>query len=196
MAVIEASSARRPVLVGHSMGGRVCLTAAAAHPEAISGLVVLDASVRPPHRHRDHPTVSRRVNRFYRTREEIVSRFRLLPEQPPASAEIMADLADHAIVETPRGWTWKYDPESLMRFTDAAVDASTHALRSPFGYVYGSESVVVDEALAAYVADVVPSARVERVDGAHHHLILDQPQVCGRLIDEMASSFQLATEPG
>lgn len=194
MAVAQVAGSVRPVLVGHSMGGRVCLAAAAAHPDAIAGLVVLDASVRPPHLHRDHPTVSRRENRFYASHDEIVSRFRLLPAQPPAAPEIMADLAEHVVVETPLGWTWKYDPQSLMRFKDSEVDAATRVLRSPLGYVYGSESVVVDEVLADHVRQIVPSARVVRVDDAHHHLILDQPQVCSALIDEMASAFQLTSE--
>lgn len=196
MGVVAAAGSDRPVLVGHSMGGRACLAAAAAHPDAISGLVVLDSSVRPPARHRDHPRVTRSPSRVYGTRDEILGRFRLMPDQPPAAPEIMADLADHSVLRTDQGWTWKYDPQALMRFKDSVVDASAHDLRSPLGYVYGSESVVVDDELAAYVGSVVPDARIVRVEGAHHHVIIDQPEVCARLIDEMASSFTLTSEPG
>ena len=53
VAVLDAAGSRRPVVVGHSRGGRQALALAARHPERVAAAVVLDASVRPPHRYRD-----------------------------------------------------------------------------------------------------------------------------------------------
>jgi pimeloyl-ACP methyl ester carboxylesterase len=45
LAVIRASGARRPILVGHSWGAMVALEVAASHPRAVAGAVLLDGGV-------------------------------------------------------------------------------------------------------------------------------------------------------
>jgi pimeloyl-ACP methyl ester carboxylesterase len=190
LAVMQATGSRDPVLVGHSMGGRVGLMVASNHPDKVSGLVTIDASVRPPERYRDNDDVTRRHGKVYGTREEIVSRFRLLPAQPLPAQPLPDELIDYAIAETPEGWVWKYDPEALKRFRDAEVDAMSRRLEVPTGFVYGSESVVVDDQIADYFARIVPAeVWVRRVEGAHHHVILDQPEESATIIETYAAAF-------
>ena len=43
-AVLENLSVERAVLVGHSLGGRVCMLYAGAHPEKVAGLVIVDSA--------------------------------------------------------------------------------------------------------------------------------------------------------
>lgn len=47
MAAMAASGGRPVVLVGHSMGGRVVMAAAAAHPTDIAALVIEDIDLTP-----------------------------------------------------------------------------------------------------------------------------------------------------
>ncbi|MET0953242.1 MAG: alpha/beta hydrolase, partial [Aeromicrobium sp.] len=124
-------------------------------------------------------------------------RFRLLPLQPEPPADLLVQIAENAILRTPHGWTWKYDPEALTRFRDADIDAMAQRLTCPTAFVYGSESVVVDSALAEYFSDVAPApVAVHRVEGAYHHVILDAPRECAILIEEAARSFASAAERG
>jgi pimeloyl-ACP methyl ester carboxylesterase len=51
IAVTRARRARRPLLVGHSWGAMVALEAAARHPRAFAGLVLVDGGITPM---RDH----------------------------------------------------------------------------------------------------------------------------------------------
>ncbi len=43
-AVVQSLGFERLVLVGHSLGGRVCMRFAAAHPEKMAGLVIVDSA--------------------------------------------------------------------------------------------------------------------------------------------------------
>lgn len=195
VAVMARTGSDQPVVVGHSMGGRVALTVAASRPDVVSGLVMIDSSVRPPERYRHHPHVNRSGNRHYATESEIRARFRLLPVQPPPSEPLPAAIVEHSIVHASEGWTWKHDPQALLRFEDPVVDRMAHEVRCATGYVYGSESVVVDAELAAYFASVVPApVTVRRVEGAHHHVILDAPAESAAIIEDCASDF--APAPG
>jgi pimeloyl-ACP methyl ester carboxylesterase len=56
------------------------------------------------------------------------------------------------------------------------------------GYVYGTESQVTDRSSAEYFGRVVAGARVEALRGAHHHVILERPERCAELIDQMADA--------
>lgn len=188
VAVLDAVGSHDAELVGHSMGGRLAITAAAMHPDRVRGLVVLDAGVRPPERYRTGPPPSRRPNPVYATREEAIARFRLLPRQPHPPEEVMAVLADFSLRAADGGWTWKHDPRALLRFTDDFVSARAAELTCPVGFVYGSESVVVDAEIAEFFRVTAPGhVRVERVEGAHHHLVLNESEICTRLIQEVAT---------
>jgi pimeloyl-ACP methyl ester carboxylesterase len=188
VAVLDDVSSVRPELVGHSMGGRLALIAAALHPHRATGLVLLDSGVRPPERHRPNRPARRTSSPVYASREEAMARFRLLPAQPHPPGDVMAVLADRSLRAVDGGWTWKHDPRARLRFTDEFVSARAAEVTCPVGFVYGAESVVVDDGIADFFRTATRGeVRVERIDGAHHHLVLEEPEICIRLIDEMAA---------
>ncbi|MFJ3212631.1 alpha/beta fold hydrolase [Streptomyces flaveolus] len=194
-AVMAASEVTDPFLVGHSMGGRVVLSLAAEHPDELAGLMLFDTSIRPADRYRDFQRREHRPPPVYPTKEAAAARFRLKPEQPHPGPEVMAPLAEKALKRTAEGWTWKYDHRALMRFTDAGVDAAARLVTAPMAYVWASGSVVVDDDLADYVMKVVQGpVTPARVEDAYHHVILDQPKVCARLIDEFVYSLRGTAE--
>jgi pimeloyl-ACP methyl ester carboxylesterase len=194
VAVCDAVGARRQVLVGHSMGGTLCLLTAAEHPETFGGLVMLDSGVRPPGRYRavrgqpPDPARPSRGPRYAATRDELMTRFRLMPPQPHPGPEVMAVLGEYSARETEHGWTWKHDMFDITDLSDEQVDRALGRLPFAVGYVYGTESQVADRSSAEYVGRVVAGSRVEALIGAHHHVILEQPERCAELIDAMADA--------
>ena len=194
LAVCDAVGARRPVLVGHSMGGNICLLTAARHPERFAGLVMLDSGVRPPGRYRSFHEEPQdgarppRAPRYAATREELLTRFRLMPPEPHPAPEVMAVLGEYSARETEHGWIWKHDLGDVPDLGDEQVDRAMARLPFAVGYVFGTESQVADASSAEYFGRVVAGSRVEALVGAHHHVILERPERCAELIDQMADA--------
>jgi pimeloyl-ACP methyl ester carboxylesterase len=192
-AVCDAVEAARPVLVGHSMGGNISLLTAVGHPERFAGLVMLDSSVRQPGRYRtfhEQPGDGARPPRqprFAATREELLTRFRLMPPEPHPEPEVMAVLGRYSARETERGWIWKHDLSDVSDLGDEQIDRALPRLPFPVGYVYGTESQVTDRSSSEYFGRVVAGSRVVALEGAHHHVILERPERCAELIDQMAA---------
>lgn len=194
-AVLTAVGARDTVVVGHSLGGRVALAAAAEHPPELGGLVLLDMGVfAPEHLARRRDVSARRGEREYATFEEATGRFRLVPEQPTPRPEILEPVARSSVRPTPGGWTWKYDQRGFPPLYGPFVTESAAALKVPVGFVYGELSTLVDAAAARHIrAAASTEVKVSVLPGAHHHLMLDSPDACAALIDEMASSMAVET---
>ena len=167
----------RPLtVIGHSYGGSRLLDACAQAPGLIDHAVVLDAPL-PPEGNREK---SQPVNQRFQAdadREGILSRFRLVPEQPSLPC-IRSYIAERSIVAAEKGgWRWCFDP-AVMSVIGGGFDQDD-ALRSvaaPVDIVRGEFSSIVSAAMAERMAALVPRARGPVVlPGAHHHLMLDQP---------------------
>jgi pimeloyl-ACP methyl ester carboxylesterase len=194
-AVVDAVGARRPVLVGHSLGGMITLAAAVARPGRVGGLVLVDAAPRPPHRYRPVPAEGVRLGAVQGgqlrphalpTQEALLARFRLMPPQPPTDPELLDPVARFSCRQGPEGWTWKHDRAGLARMTDAEMDDIARRLTVPVALLYGQESAIVDAECAEHLSTVAPCRDVVVVPGAHHHLVLEQPEVCAAHIDRLA----------
>lgn len=195
--VLEVAGIERAVLVGHSMGGRVVLKTGATDPSRLAGIMMLDAGIRPPELFRDFSDYepARGTSRTYDSKEEAISRFRLVPAQPVPSPEDLVELAARSVVETDQGWRFKHDPQVIMLFTDQEVDELAGRLSVPLGYVYSAHSPVVNARMAAYAEQRVPAqVIVRRLEDVHHHMILDGPRHSAAVIEELAARFFATAE--
>ena len=180
-AVLYAVGARSAVAVGHSMGGLVAVATAARAPELVDRLVLVDSRLPL----RGLPLI-KQVPRFYPTAEEVLGRFRLMPDRTAADPDLLRELAVSGLVETAEGWRWKFDPRARRRLTNEDVAADLAALTCPVGYVYGAGSDMGGAASLAHLEQLlgrsVPTAVVA---GAFHHLPLDQPNRCAEAIERL-----------
>jgi pimeloyl-ACP methyl ester carboxylesterase len=173
VAVAEAEHLDRPVVLGHSMGGWVSLVVGVEHPEAVSGVAVIDSPLvrRPPEEEqlRDR----RRPHRTYPTVEEAVGRFRTVPAQDVLLPYVREHVARDSLRPVEGGWTWKFDPnlwghpplltELLPRLTGPAA-------------LFRCEKGLVDPRMAAEMAALVPGGLpVVDLPDAGHHPMLDRP---------------------
>ena len=180
-----ASRCGGAAVAGHSMGGLVGIAAAARYPEAVTALVLLDVRIReldPATRDEPRGTPGRPL-RSYRSRQEAVDSFRLLPAQPIVNRELVREVAAASVREESGGWRWKFDPAVAQRFTDAAVATDLERLRCPVSAVYGAESEMTSAETVATTARLLGAPVVgEPVAGAFHHLLLDRPQAVGEAV--------------
>ncbi len=166
-----------PVVVGHSLGGMVTIQTAATYGDDLAGAVIVDAPVRRP----DPESVEGRSGRAFRapgvyaTLENAVDHFRLIPPQPCDNTYIVDYIARTSLHETPKGWTWKFDPQ-LFKGTLVPLRDQLASVRCRVALFMGERSVVVPPDTAAYMYDLMGRiAPVIAIPEAHHHLMLDQP---------------------
>jgi pimeloyl-ACP methyl ester carboxylesterase len=172
MAVCAASSREKPLLIGHSAGGRVAWKAAEHYGRDLSGIVTVDSPLPPPApqpmRRRTRPD----QYRVYRDRDEIVRRFRLTPDQPGALPFIVRHVAQRSVRQVDQGWTWAHDVNIHHKRGTEAIAAVS--LGCPV-FALLAEHGNTDEASALLIRRLVPGMIVSTIPEAGHHVLLDQP---------------------
>jgi pimeloyl-ACP methyl ester carboxylesterase len=173
----DAGFDRPPILVGHSMGGFVCITAASLHGDRLAGAVILDSPVRRPDPEAEEGARGRafRNPKTYETEEEALAHYRLVPEQPCENRFIVDYIARHSLHRTPSGWTWKFDPEIFRRFMPRAIHEILPTVRCRVA-LFRAEHGLVTRDIGEYMVELLDrQAPVVEIPAAHHHLMLDQP---------------------
>ena len=174
--VVEALGGGPVTLVAHSYGGSVAVHAAHRWPRHVERVVVVDSFIPVPGI--DNPPRGQAVGprRSYASREEILRRFRLLPDQPCPSWALR-HMAHHSVVESPEGWVWRFDPALPARVLGYETWDAWQALPVPAEFLVCEHSQVArsQERLAALAAARERQRPWVQVADAHHHAMLDQP---------------------
>lgn len=180
-----------PVIIGHSMGGLIGIRAAAALGNDLPGLIIIDSAVRsddstPGRRRKRHNLLGKK--RTYKSRYQILSRFRLVPAQDCRNTNILNYIAAESILSTKDGWTWKYDPSAFRDLQPSqlfnmlkAIDCQTLIIRGKGSRILDKESAEVMRSELKYTSDVVV------IENAFHHIMLDQPEI---LIEEIKTALR------
>ena len=173
--VIRRLQLSRPAVLGHSMGGGIALALAAAHPEAIDRLLLVDPAIRLPAaageaatQVRSRPPAEQRraqlKARQARGREALLAESQAA--HPTWHPEDVANTVESTLLVSPyvHGEQRWFDPE--------AQEAQLRRLRCPTLVVRGEPArgaIIADEA-ARRIAELVPGglARVTTIAGAGH----------------------------
>jgi pimeloyl-ACP methyl ester carboxylesterase len=202
VALIDALGLERPILVGHSMGAGVVTRAAALLGKRLAALVLVDAGLGPPPRPQapdgspgrggwsralpGEGDAPERESGVFDTWEEARSRFRLRPGDSVASSELLDHLARHALQLLPDGrYRWRFDPNLWLRAQRNQPPLEDGNVRCPVVSIYGAESPILRRTDPRTVGERFPSApwtAVEILQGAHHHVFLDQPETFNALL--------------
>jgi 3-oxoadipate enol-lactonase len=174
-AVLDAVDIESCVLVGASFGGLVALSFAAAHPERVERLVVIDPPL-PGHEW------SERMKAFFAAENEALEAGRVddavklnvelfVGSAEPDVKALVAEMQERAFrlqLET--------EPES------AGLEPQLPAITMPVTVVMGENDVDDFIAIAHRLADELPSATLECVPRAAHLPALERPEAVAALI--------------
>jgi pimeloyl-ACP methyl ester carboxylesterase len=184
------AAGRRPVVIGHSMGGFVTIVAAARYGAALEGAVVLDAPVRRPdpesEEARRRGRNMFRAPKTYPDLDTAVEHFHLVPPQPTTNPWLLDHVARRSLRRSDDGWRWKFDPRVFTNRTgpnrpdEFGPELARAACR--LAIVTGQRSAIVDDEVIAHMQQLVAGSPAGtagvpfvKVPEAHHHLLLDQP---------------------
>lgn len=174
---VAALDLRDFVLVGHSMGGTVCLLYAATHPGRVKKLIVVDSTVNlSADRIAKLRDVGSRPGRDYDSKEEMVSRYKLRPGNPQATPEVVRYIGERSVRQNEDG-TWRYKFDRAVYATREVFDGTPlwKDIKIPALLVKGAMSERITPEVVAEVKALAPQVDVEVVARSDHHVTLDNP---------------------
>lgn len=182
--LLEEFGIERAVFVGASLGGITSLTLAAARPDLVAGMVLVDIG----HRLEDEG-----VDRII----EFLTRHESFASLEEAATEVAAYLPNRTSVRPENlrrnlrhredgRWEWKHGLGRRMREPGAnfggwreltaGLDDEMPRLTCPVLVLRGAKSDVLSDEGAQEVAALIPGARLQTIGGAGHHAAGDNPQ--------------------
>ena len=190
---------RRAVFVGASMGGIVAVTVAAARPDLVGGVVLLDVG------HRLEVEGVARIRDFLTAHESFADLDEAaaaiavyLPGRPVAKGRLTRNLR-----QRPDGrWEWKHGLGRRIRehgtpitveegaaAVVAGLEDDLRGLARPTLVLRGAASDVLSEDGADELLGLLPDARYARISGAGHLAAGDNPEsfvgLVGRFLDDI-----------
>jgi pimeloyl-ACP methyl ester carboxylesterase len=164
-----------PVIIGHSMGGFVALSAASRHGTDLTGVVVIDSPVRDPTPEEEAAREKRAFGplRVYPSREEVLKRFRPIPDEGPFLPYVLDHIAETSLREVPGGWSWKFD---VRIFGRPAMSPSVLSRLDCRVALFRAERGMVSDRMEEVMYDRLgKAAPLIEIPDAGHHVMLDQP---------------------
>jgi pimeloyl-ACP methyl ester carboxylesterase len=173
-------------IIGHSLGGSMCLLYAAAFPEKVKRLVLLE-SLGPFARNDDEvPDImaERLKGRDYveipfphesleDAAKSLQKTFPLIPD------DVALEMARHGTSFKGGRYRWKYDPILRYRTTTAMsegqIEAFIRRLKCPILFVYGTESDFM-KSVRGQRAKLFSEEQIVVIEGAGHHIPHEKPK--------------------
>ena len=200
----DAGIAGPPFIIGHSLGGSVAIRTAVLYGPRLAGIVVVDSPVYegPPPPEMSTPEMGFGTGRTYPSREAILARFRLVPEQP-VLPYVREHVAAWSVTARDGGrWGWKFDqslfakmagqPESFRRRPAEGAAERAGCQVAIVRAEHGLMSAGMASRLATRLGQPVP---IVELPGAGHHVMLDEPLSLVAALRALLASWT-ATGPG
>ncbi len=151
------------VLVGHSFGGRAATVYAAANPDMVAALVVVDSDiVANSHGEPEYASAG-----DWRSLADVIEYLCTL--QPYATTEAIERQAAHLTTELPGGkWTLKADPAVLKAHVRTNLQPEWSRLQCPTLVLRGRASTVLNHEAAVALKEALSGARIAELEGAGH----------------------------
>lgn len=181
--VLDAAGLDRVRLVGLSAGAGIALEFAVEHPARVAGLVLVSPSVRgfrpEPG---DVPDVFGPLAQALPTGDPdaigdalvALPTFRVAPTRQPAVDAIVRDNLRLFAVDP--NWMRSPDTPPLQRLGEVAA---------PTAIVVGTEDFPAARRLAERLAGGIPSADLQVIEGAHHLIPIDRPEIVAAAVERL-----------
>jgi pimeloyl-ACP methyl ester carboxylesterase len=176
-ATLENWSHGKPVLAAHSGGCFAALPYAAAHPESIAGMAIVEPRIHwPPELLERASRRNDRPHRRFATLEEAVASYRFIFPPIGATPEVLDYVARHSFRQEPDGsWVNKTERMSMAGIFNVPVMEYAARLRCPVLVIRGDQSVHLSEEDAEKLTKVAHAGPAVVISNAQHNVMLDNP---------------------
>jgi pimeloyl-ACP methyl ester carboxylesterase len=166
-----------PIVVGHSMGGFVTITAAVDYGDQLAGAIIVDSPVRRPDPEEEEGARGKsfRNPKVYPDVETAMRHFRTVPDQPTSLPYVIDHIGRMSLKEVANGFTWKFDPVIFERTAPRATHEILPDVRCRLA-LFRAEHGLVTPDIGEYMYELLGrNAPVIEIPEAYHHIMLDQP---------------------
>ena len=184
---LESNNLENPILVGHSMGGKVVMEFAMRYPEAFKKMVVVDIAPRsyPVH----HGTILDGLSSIdlqaIKSRGEADKQLaKYIPE-----LGVRQFLLKNLARDPEQGFSWKINLPVIKRDIEKiGVEIVGTPNQKPTLFIRGAQSKYVQDKDLPHIAQLFPNSTVETIDPAGHWVHAEQPDRVYSLIHEFATN--------
>jgi pimeloyl-ACP methyl ester carboxylesterase len=189
---VIAAHLKAPAVIGHSLGGLIAMKLAIEHPSDVGRLMIVDslpfigmlggpqavvASLEPKAAAMRAKLLAETQDDYARAEPAIMAKL-VKSDGPPAQAAIAAASAsDHRVVAQAM-----YDDFTTDLRPDLAQIKQPLTMLYPWDAAHGIPQTAFD-ALYHSAFAAVPQAKLQRIDGAYHFIMIDQPQAFAEAVD-------------
>ncbi len=177
----------RFALMGLSMGGHNAMAYAAAHPERVSRLIVVDI---PPNMDRTRAPNWDVISRLAETGHRPIDGF----EQAVEAARAGNPTAPEENLRYRTKWNLntlddgrlvlKYDPRAPARWEPSDLRDGLPSIVAPTLLVRGGKTLVLPEEVAARMVSAIPDAELAEVADSGHSVPTDRPEALAEIVLE------------
>ncbi len=173
VAFAEKLGLEKPVLLGHSMGGKIAAATVALYPDLFSGLILVNAGGFSRYARLLPPLAGNRmVNTLFR-KDWFFQR--ILPRTP---------IGIVFKSEESRAQMLTFGPSFRdLDFDATGIREKLKQIKLPTLVLWGADDPLLPPSVATRVARAIPGARVVLIEGAGHAPMKDQPD---RLVEAIA----------
>ncbi len=174
---MDALAIERAVIAGHSMGGAIAQTLALAYPDRVAALALIATGARL----RVHPAFLEGFrNDFDNTVEKIIAYYFAAnadPRMVEKSAALLRACGQRVV----------FGDFSACNAFD--VSERLAKIRMPTLVVCGREDQLTPPKSSDFLAANVPHARLELIEGAGHHVMIEKPDIVNRALMEFVQKL-------
>lgn len=180
---VAAHGIDRPVVMGHSMGGKVAMQLALERPELPAGLIVVDiAPVAYGHDMLDYIAAMQMLDLSGETRRsELEEELREEVADSGVTAFLMTNLE-----RANGGFQWRVNLTAISAGMSNITGFSPPegaVYGGPAAFVAGENSAYVRDAHKARIAELFPKSRIVTIKDAAHWVHADQPEAFVRTVE-------------
>ena len=178
-----------PILIGHSMGGKIAMTLALQHQILLGALVVVDiAPTAYPHSHEPLVEAMKSLDlAAIRNRREAEMQLEKAIPEKALRQFLLQNLRSNS-----DGLHWRINLEVIHRQMGALTDFDVTA--APCGvpslFIYGTQSDYVTPKTTPTILKHFPKARLVALEGAGHWLHAQEPQRFIQAFQEFADALE------
>ncbi len=173
---IESHGIKAPIVLGHSMGGKVAMQLALERPDMTASLIIVDiAPVTYGHDMTDYVAAMQMLDLSGSMRRgELEEELRGKVADPGVTAFLMSNLE-----RTKEGFRWRINLTAIAAGMSGIAGFSPPAgatFSGPVAFIKGEHSAYIRDRHKAKIAELFPKARTVTIKDAGHWVHADQPK--------------------